>query len=186
MIKINKDKCIGNVIFVVEGKKTEFEIIKNIFTDLLNYDIYESNDDKSITKFKHHTMRANKILVVTHEFPQIKHLNKNIEKVINKLIEYEINYEDMAMYFIYDRDRDSNTSTQIEDAIRKYKNSRCNDFDTNGMLLLSYPCIEAIYFNNANNDKRFVCGNEIKEGVKKLAKEILRTEKVGIIHFILI
>ena len=38
MIKINKDKIIGNVIFVVEGKVTESKLLEEIFINLLKYD----------------------------------------------------------------------------------------------------------------------------------------------------
>ena len=167
MIKINKDKIIGNVIFVVEGKVTESKLLEEIFINLLEYDeVYFASDDNSIKKFKHHSLKSNKVLIVTHDYPQISHLNENIEKVLSKLIKNEIDYEDMAIYFIYDRDRSSNTTTQVDKAIRKFKNSRDNGIDVNGVLLLNYPCIEAIYYNQNSDKKRFKSGTDIKDDLE--------------------
>ena len=60
MIKINKDKIIGNVIFVVEGKVTESKLLEEIFINLLKYDeVYFASDDNSIKKFKHHSLKSN-------------------------------------------------------------------------------------------------------------------------------
>ena len=172
MIKINKNKVIGEVIFVVEGRVDEANIIRDIFINLLGYkEIYYANDDASIKKFKHHTLNMNKVLIVTHDYPQISNLNNAIDEVLKNLIKNEIDYENMAMYFIYDRDRESNTTTETEKSILNFKNSRNNDgFLTNGMLLLSYPSIESIYFNQKNLDKKFESGTQIKKHIDKSFK----------------
>lgn len=168
MIKINKNKIIGQVIFVVEGRVDEADIISNIFINLLGYEqVYYSNNETSIKKFIHHKLNSNRVLIVTHDYPQISNLNNKIEEVLKDLIENEIDYENMAMYFIYDRDRGSNTTTETEKAISNFKNSRSNDgFVTNGMLLLSYPSIESIFFNQKNINKGFESGISIKESLK--------------------
>lgn len=168
MIKINKNKIIGQVIFVVEGRVDEADIISNIFINLLGYEqVYYSNNETSIKKFIHHKLNSNRVLIVTHDYPQISNLNNKIEEVLKDLIENEIDYENMAMYFIYDRDRGSNTTTETEKAISNFKNSRSNDgFLTNGMLLLSYPSIESIFFNQKNINKGFESGISIKESLK--------------------
>ena len=36
-MKFNKDKNIGRVLFIVEGSKTEFSILKRIFCNILKY-----------------------------------------------------------------------------------------------------------------------------------------------------
>ena len=40
-MKINKDKHIGRVLFIVEGSKTEFAILYRIFCKLLGYSYIE-------------------------------------------------------------------------------------------------------------------------------------------------
>ena len=42
-IKINKNKSIGSVIYIVEGKVTEQNLIKKIFNQLLDYELYQIN-----------------------------------------------------------------------------------------------------------------------------------------------
>lgn len=36
-MKLNKDKHIGRVLFIVEGSKMEFSLLKQIFCNLLGY-----------------------------------------------------------------------------------------------------------------------------------------------------
>ena len=82
---------------------------------------------------------------------------------------------DSAIYFIFDRDRENNKKEILEDAIAKLTNSRDNpDFEMNGLLLLSYPCVEALYLNVNNDDKKFGNGKSIKtySGIKKYRKEL--------------
>jgi len=38
-VKLNKDKRIGKVLFIVEGEKTEFLILRNIFTTIFDYQL---------------------------------------------------------------------------------------------------------------------------------------------------
>lgn len=41
MIEINDKKSIGRVLFIVEGSKTEFAILRKIFCDILKYEYIE-------------------------------------------------------------------------------------------------------------------------------------------------
>ena len=41
-IELNKNKRIGKVLFIVEGEKTEFNILHKIFTKIFDYQ-YESH-----------------------------------------------------------------------------------------------------------------------------------------------
>lgn len=38
-IKLNKNKRIGKVLFIVEGEKTEFLILRKIFTTIFDYQL---------------------------------------------------------------------------------------------------------------------------------------------------
>ena len=42
-LRINRDLNIGTVIFVVEGEKDEFELLKQIFTKIFNYEVTVSH-----------------------------------------------------------------------------------------------------------------------------------------------
>ena len=45
-MKLNKDKHIGRVLFIVEGSQTEFSILKRIFCKLLGYSYIEKRRNK--------------------------------------------------------------------------------------------------------------------------------------------
>ena len=40
-IRLNRQKSIGRVLFVVEGGRTEFSLLRRIFCDVLNYEYVE-------------------------------------------------------------------------------------------------------------------------------------------------
>ena len=52
-IKINKNKSIGSVIYIVEGKVTEQNLIKNIFNQLLDYELYQINGQEKLLNVMH-------------------------------------------------------------------------------------------------------------------------------------
>jgi len=46
-VKLNRDKSIGRVLFIVEGQRTEHFILKRIFSDIMQYSyIYVRRDGK--------------------------------------------------------------------------------------------------------------------------------------------
>ena len=74
-IKINKNKSIGKVIYIVEGDVTEPAIIKTIFNKLLNYEVntYKKHDDSySILNSK--TNKYSKVYVIPSKNPQINQI----------------------------------------------------------------------------------------------------------------
>ena len=46
MIEINDKKSIGRVLFIVEGSKTEFAILRKIFCDILKYEYIEKRRNR--------------------------------------------------------------------------------------------------------------------------------------------
>ena len=49
MIEINDKKSIGRVLFIVEGSKTEFAILRKIFCDILKYEYIEKRRNRPVT-----------------------------------------------------------------------------------------------------------------------------------------
>lgn len=45
-MELIKNKRIGKILFIVEGSKHEFSLIKKIFEDLLGYKRIEKNEQK--------------------------------------------------------------------------------------------------------------------------------------------
>ena len=64
--------------------------------------------------------------------------------------EYNFNFENMAVYYLWDRDPYSNINPQlIIDLLSELTNSRdIFTYNRQGMLLLSYPSIEAYTMSN--------------------------------------
>ena len=57
--------------------------------------------------------------------------------------EYSLDTTNAAVYYIFDRDNESNMYSEAEKHIGILRNSRDNGIEANGLLLMSYPCIEA-------------------------------------------
>lgn len=67
-----------------------------------------------------------------------------LNEVYKNLYEiYNLDLSDAATYFIFDRDAKSNKGQEFKKLIPILKNSRDNGTEINGMLLESYPAIEA-------------------------------------------
>lgn len=66
MIEINDKKSIGRVLFIVEGSKTEFAILRKIFCDILKYEYIEKRRNRPDT-FKSKNNSTSKALVSIKE-----------------------------------------------------------------------------------------------------------------------
>ncbi len=49
MMKINKDKHIGRVLFIVEGSRNELNLMRKIFCDILKYEYIEKRRNRPDT-----------------------------------------------------------------------------------------------------------------------------------------
>ena len=152
-IELNKNKRIGKVLFIVEGEKTEFNILHKIFTKIFDYQ-YESH--KRSGKYKIYNKKDDpfsSIFVINSKQVQMKSLNdyEYLEELYVKLQdEYKFPVENASIYYIFDRDVETNPKVEIiEELIDKLNNSKESDtFDIQGLLLLSYPSIEAFITSN--------------------------------------
>lgn len=154
-IQINKDKKIGKVLFIVEGIKTEINILYKIFTNIFDYQ-YEKLD--RLDRYKPYNKKDNptsSIFVINTEesnIRDIKDANGYLDNLFIKLIdEYNFPVDKATIFYIFDRDNKSNTNPEvIEELLSKLSNSResNDDFDKPGLLLLSYPSIESFTASN--------------------------------------
>ena len=170
-IKINSKKRIGEVIFVVEGRKTEPKIITDIFNKVLGFSILKVNSNNELIYLKKEDDKYSKITIVVSKYPQIKKIKDSkdfLDDIFKVLVSNNLDPYNSAIYFIFDRDKDSNLYIDCLDLISKLVSSRDNeDYNINGMLLLSYPCVEAIYCNMNRDDKCFCSNKEIKKYVNE-------------------
>lgn len=169
-VTINKSKSIGNVLFIVEGEKTEFFILRKIFNGIFGYK-YEQKDRKGkvLKKYQSKEHKNSAVFVINTEDSTIKSIcNKKdyIDRMFEILIdEYKFDVDNSSIYFIFDRDRDPKDEPEmhreyIRSLIKSLTNALDLDddreeefiFDRQGLLILSYPCAEAFIASNFIND----------------------------------
>lgn len=184
-IIINKNKSIGNVLFIVEGSDTEFYILGKIFKDILNY-TYEgvNRENKEFKKYQNPTKTNSRVFVINTENSHISSI-KNQQDYLDDMFmtlgeKYRFDIDNSSIYFIFDRDRDPKHEADshreyIRNLIRNLTNaldiddSRSDEFkfDRQGLMLLSYPAIEAFTASN------FI--NEVHSQSYKIGKELKRS-----------
>lgn len=173
-MKLNKEKHIGRVLFIVEGSHTEFSILRRIFCNLLGYSYIEKRRNKP-TYFTSAQDRFSQVAVINTRESNIRDISENetyLDDVFDALREqYQFPVDQSAIYYLFDRDPESNTNPTL---IEKYIFSLTNPYDNEdykaGQLLLSYPSIESYIISNfkdETNSLRFQLGNEAKSYIGK-------------------
>ncbi len=176
-IRLNKNKSIGKVLFIVEGGRTEPYILRKIFTGILDYQFETYLRDKGYKKYNSKKNPTSQVFVINAEESNIKNIardNKFLNNLFAELIEnYDFNVDNAAIYYLFDRDHKSNTDSEfIDNLVAKLVNARDNEeYDRQGMLLLSYPSIES--FTVSNFEKRSFntqveTGNDLKQYIHEL------------------
>ncbi len=161
-IKINEKKSIGDVVFILEGKKTEFKLFSNLFEKI--FSITEIVKCKSVNsdlkKYKLPKNSNSIVYLLNSRSSSIKSVDDNeyIDQLFRKINSYfKIDILNSAIYFIWDRDKDSNKMENVVELLKKFYNSRDNGYEMQGLLLLSYPSIESFiiscFENNILDDK---------------------------------
>ena len=173
-MKLNKEKRIGRILFVVEGSQTEFSILKRIFSNILGYTYIEKRRNK-LTYFTNGKDRYSQVAIINTKESNIKDISENedyLDEVFETLRErYHFPVDQSAIYYLFDRDPKSNTNTEL---IEKYILSLANPYDNEdfkaGQLLLSYPSVESYIVSNFKDDTSDMCfslGREIKTYIGK-------------------
>lgn len=171
-IQLNKEKSIGKVLYIIEGAKTEPIVLHRIFCNIFDYQVETILRNKGYHKYNSKDNPFSQVFVINAEESNIKHIAKDNEFLNNlfkELIEtYDFDVDNAAIYYLFDRDNQSNTDTTfINGLISELGNSRDNEgFNRQGLLLLSYPSIEAFTLSNFENDcfeKKFKLGKDLKQ-----------------------
>lgn len=168
-MKLNKDKHIGRVLFIVEGSRTEFSILRQIFCNLLGYSYVEKRRNRP-TYFASTNDRFSKVGVINTQESNIRDISENesyLDEVFDTLREqYQFPVDQSAIYYLFDRDPKSNTDSPL---IEKYILSLTNPYDNDdykaGQLLLSYPSIESYVISNFRDTAsvpQFLLGKDVK------------------------
>lgn len=190
-MRLIKNKRVGKVLLIVEGGKHEFNLVKKVFVDVLGYTQIEkrrANVKYYVRKGDIHSI----IAVVNTKTSNISSINEEeyLDKIFEELIErYEFEVNNATIFYLFDRDPESNVDVQLLlDLIKRLKNSRENDDNMRGgMLLLSYPSIEAYEIANFIDESfelRARLGREIKDYINNNAKIISmnKISEISIVH----
>lgn len=174
-MRIHKDKHIGRVLFVVEGSKTEFNMMRRIFCNIFNYKYIEKRRNRLDT-FISQSDRNSTVAVVNTRESNIKDITDHrdyLDAVFNLLREeYQFPVDKSAVYYVFDRDPESNTDkSRIQEYIGCLNNPYDNeDGSATGQLLLSYPSIESYIISNFCDGSykiRLKLGADTKEYIGK-------------------
>ena len=116
-VKINKDKSIGKVLYIVEGGSTEFFILSKIFNKILDYQFERITRTLPYKKFNSKVNPTSKVFVINTETSNIKTISKDnefLDNLFTELIEsYDFDVNDAAIYYLFDRDPKSNTDIEF-------------------------------------------------------------------------
>lgn len=199
-IRLNKEKSIGKVLFIVEGGKTEPFLLHRIFCKILDYQMETILRDKGYHKYNSKTNLTSQVFVINAEESNIKYIAKDNEFLNNLFVElienYDFDVDNAAIYYLFDRDNQSNTDDEfIRNLLSVLINARDNDgYDRQGMLLLSYPSIEAFTLSNfAENSfqRRYKIGDDLKNDLhnnkynqSRISEESLLHAMKELLHFL--
>lgn len=164
-MKINESKSIGSVIYIVEGDVDEANILSAIYTKL-GYSVIAYDKNKDVIHLINDLNKYSRIFIIPAKFSAISRFDIEedyYDSIFSKLRVYNLDYDNSAVYFIFDRDRESNRPSKIIKNMSVFSNSRDNGKLKNGLFLMSYPCIESIYLNFINDKSEFNDGKSIKE-----------------------
>ena len=128
-IRLNKEKSIGKVLFIVEGGKTEAYILHRIFCKILDYQMETILRDKGYHKYNSKENPTSQVFVINAEESNIKNIEKNnkyLDKLFKELIEnYDFNIDNAAIYYLFDRDNKSNMDVEFIENLLSINSSIC-------------------------------------------------------------
>lgn len=168
-MKLNKDKRIGRVLFIVEGSRYEFVLLKRIFCNILGFSYIEKRRNKADYYVRENDIYS-RIAVINTQESNIKDITDNetyLENIYSTLIEdYRFPIDESAVYYLFDRDPESNTDVErIRNYIVELKNPYDNENFKAGQLLLSYPSMESYTvscFKDNSNSITCKLGSDMK------------------------
>lgn len=169
--KLNKNKNIGQVLYIVEGSHTESFLLWKVFSKIFDYQVEAVLRDHPYRVYNKKDHPHSKIFVINAEESNIKYISKDNEFLNNLfkvLIEdYDFNVDKATIYYLFDRDPKSNTDPHfINLLLNTFTNAHENDnYYRGGLLLLSYPSIESFTLSCLQNNSfsvKFGLGDDLK------------------------
>jgi hypothetical protein len=129
------------------------DILNHIFTKIYDYsciEIKRKGSSEKINILEKYTSSTNKnstIYVINTENSNVSSIS-NGQEYLNNIFrmlyeQYGLEPHKASIYYLFDRDKGSNSETIIKELLMSLKNSLDNGENANGLLLLSFPCIES-------------------------------------------
>lgn len=184
---LNKNKSIGQVVYIFEGEEFESKLFTKIFCDLLDYNVVSLDKNSTAHLYTSKINKYSRVYLIPSKKNNVKNLFNSREyydELYNKLShEYELDVENSAIYYIFDRDRANNKSKDYINAIKTYKNSRENDNnEMNGLFLPNYPAAESFLLNANNDNEKCKNGQLIKLYLAGTGYAIDKLQDNNLIH----
>ena len=166
---LNPNKRIGQVIFFTEGVAEEPELLEAVFCNTLGYDlIFHEKNGLKISHYKNKDDPYSRVYVVPMLSSAIVNIpgeEEFLDDIYQQLKTFGLDGNKARIFYLFDRDPQSNKSQAVENKISLLRNPLDNDENLPGALLLSYPCLQAYYVQAHNDSACFRLGKEIKRHV---------------------
>ena len=180
-LKINKNKSLGEVVIVVEGESEEFKLLKHIFTQVFDYNYFSIRRNKIMRdKFVSKSNKNSSIIIANTSNSNIKSImeDKDYKDKLYELLknEYNRSLKSVPIYILWDRDIDSNKEEIVLKSLNTFTSSLDNNYEMNGLLLLSYPCVEAYEISNFDKQlwkKTFSNSIDAKKQIKTIIPKLI-------------
>lgn len=164
---LNKSKRIGKVLYLVEGDVDEVVLLEHIFNSLLGYcTVSFDKRNENIKCLIAPNDPYSKVFIVPMQHSAITKIQSStdyLDYIYQTLKVYGLEKDECAKYLVFDRDRDSNPLSKYKELISIFKNSLDNDQEINGLLLISYPCIQAFICECFGDETNVSSSNMMKD-----------------------
>lgn len=166
-IRLLPNKRIGRVIFFTEGLVDEPELLIHLFHEVLEYEAFwrDPREDNALS-FSSKKDPYSKVFIVPMPSSAIKNIPGNeefLDAAYRRLQEFGLERNEASVYYLFDRDPQSNKPEAVEEKISLLKSPLDNGAELPGALLLSYPCLQAFYCLAHDVNATFSSSEEAKK-----------------------
>lgn len=147
--------------------------------------IEKSRNQENFRNYDEFVMKGNensRIIVINAKNSNLSSIKKDddyLNEIYKSLyFDYGIDIKNINVYFVWDRDRFSNPKEITRDLLSKLGNSLENkNGEMNGLLLLSYPCMESFILSNFDKKTLFLKDMNLKKYLKQQEYRIANIDR---------
>lgn len=181
-MKLNPTKRIGKVLYLVEGDVDEVIILSHVFGKILNYTVvsYDKRND-NVTCLVNPKDKYSRVFIVPMKYSAVSKIESStdyIDFIYHRLKAFGLEKDECAKYLIFDRDNSSNTHETLIHLFKTFKNSLDNDLEINGLLLISYPCVQSFLCECFGDQTRLSSSSLMKQYTSQFKVEDIAEEEL--------